>query len=66
MASGVRQSIENNEYIARSIQSFMWEGKPHNSKKKKHTIEEFENFLEGIRETAWDGYNNGADELGWK
>lgn len=66
MSSGVRDAIENNERLARSIQHFMWEGKPHKSKKKEHTIEEFEKFLEGIRETAWSSYDSGARELGWK
>lgn len=66
MASGVREAIENNERLARSIQHFMWEGKPHKSAKKEHTIDEFESFLEGIRKEAWSSYDSGARELGWK
>lgn len=66
MASGVREAIENNERLARSIQSFIWEGKPHKSNKKEHTVAEFEAFLEGIRKDAWASYDSGARELGWK
>lgn len=66
MSSGIRDAIENNERLARSIQEFMWEGRPHKSVKKEHTVAEFEAFLEAIRKTAWSSYDSGARELGWK
>lgn len=66
MSTAVREAIENNENIARSIQNFMWEGKPFKSTKKEHTVEEFEKFLEQIRKDAWSSYDAGARELGWK
>lgn len=65
MATDVREAIENNASLARKIQYFMWEGKPHKSAKKEHTPEEFEAFLEGIQKEAWESYNRGARELGW-
>lgn len=65
MATDVREAIENNASLARRIQHFMWEGKPHKSAKKEHTVEEFEAFLESIQIDAWESYNRGARELGW-
>lgn len=66
MSSTARDMVEGHEEVARSIQAFMWEGKPHKSQKIERTVEEYEAFLEGIREESWQRYNSGAYDLGWK
>lgn len=65
MSSDARDMVEYHEQMARQIQQFMWEGKPFKSPKKSHTIEEFEEFLDGLRTDSWDHYNQGARSLGW-
>lgn len=44
----------------------MWEGKPFKSRKKEHTVEELEDFLDMIRRKSSRMYDDGATELGWK
>lgn len=65
MSCDARDMIEYHADTARAIQEFMWEGKPFKSKKKEHTVEEFESFLESIRNNSWDSYNQGANAMGW-
>jgi hypothetical protein len=62
----VKDVVNGYENLARQIQSFMWEGKPFKSKKKEHTKEELEDFLDDIRQECWMNYDSGASELGWK
>ncbi|MDE1407041.1 hypothetical protein [Bacillus licheniformis] len=66
MSSVAREMIEDHERMARRIQNFIWEGKPFKSKKIEHTVEEFEDFLEGLRKDCWDSYDTGACEMGWR
>ncbi|AMW62180.1 hypothetical protein PHRODO_139 [Bacillus phage Phrodo] len=66
MSSYARDMVEAHEDYARQIQSFMWEGKPHKSKKIERTKEELEEFLENLRKDAWDNYDTGAYSLGWR
>jgi hypothetical protein len=57
--------VNDAQALALSIQAFEWEGKPHKSPRKIHTIEEYQEVLEEIRKQAWESYNSGAKELGW-
>lgn len=66
MSSVARDMVEGYEEIARDIQQFMWTGKPFKSEKKEHTIEELEDFLDGLRRYCWSNYDSGAYSLGWK
>jgi hypothetical protein len=66
MSSVARDMIEDHERYARRIQDFMWEDKPFKSKKKEHTVEELEQFLEDLREDLWDSYDTGAHYMGWR
>lgn len=66
MSSTARDMVEGHQEIAMSIQEFMWEGKPHKSKKIERTLEEYEAFLEDIRTGCWEKYDSGAYDLGWK
>lgn len=50
--------------MARSIQSFMYEGRPGRSKKKVHTVAEMEDFLKVLVGRCWENYNNGVKTLG--
>lgn len=59
MASELRET-------AFSIQEFMWEGKPEKSEAIEHTVEEYREFLEGIRQSHWREWNSSAEEYGWK
>jgi hypothetical protein len=65
MSSIPRDMIEDHEYTARAIQEFMWEDEPFKSMKIEHTVKELEDFLEGLRKSAWDSYNAGAYYMGW-
>lgn len=65
MSSVARDMIEDHASYALRIQEFMWEGKPFKSKKKEHTVEELESFLESLRKDSWDSYNTGANYMGW-
>jgi hypothetical protein len=65
MSSVDRDAIEDHERLARSIQEFLWEGKPHKSVKLERTKEELEDFLESLRLDAWESYQDGARNLGW-
>jgi hypothetical protein len=65
MSSVSRDMIEDHERTARAIQDFMWEGKPFKSQKKEHTVKELEDFLEDLRQSAWDSYDSGAHHMGW-
>ncbi|WP_024427694.1 hypothetical protein [Bacillus safensis] len=66
MSSVLRDTIEGHKDMAIDIQSFMWEGKPFKSRKKEHTVEELEDFLDMIRRKSSRLYGDGAYELGWK
>ncbi|MCM3365976.1 hypothetical protein HKK70_08970 [Bacillus safensis] len=66
MSSVLRDTIEGHKETAVSIQLFMWEGKPFKSRKKEHTVEELEEFLDMIRRKSSRLYDDGAYELGWK
>ncbi|QST02620.1 hypothetical protein IMZ31_18910 (plasmid) [Pontibacillus sp. ALD_SL1] len=65
MSSVSRDMIEGYESLARMIQHFVWEGKPHKSERKEHTLEEYDDLLESIRLQCWDNYNEGAYDKGW-
>lgn len=66
MSSVARDMVEDHERVARRIQSFMWEGKPHKSERKLHTKQEYLDFLEDLRTDAWSSYDSGAYNLGWR
>jgi hypothetical protein len=66
MSSVSRDMIEDHERTARAIQDFMWEGNPFKSQKKEHTVKELEDFLEDLRQSAWDSYDSGAYHMGWR
>jgi hypothetical protein len=66
MSSVSRDMIDDHERYARRIQDFMWEDRPFKSKKREHTTEEYDKFLEGLRTDLWDSYNSGAEYMGWK
>lgn len=66
MSTSVREAIEGHQSIAQRIQSFCWEGKPFKSKRIERTAQEYDEFLESIRQDCWNRYDSGAEELGWK
>lgn len=49
--------------MARSINDFMWEGRPGRSKKRVHSSEEMVQFLEKLAVRCWENYNNGLESL---
>lgn len=61
MSSVQRDLIEYHAQTAVAIQDFMLEGRPFKSKKKEHTVEEYEEFLESLR----NNYHNGVKVMGW-
>jgi len=61
----IKDMVKGHEEIARDIQQFMWEGKPFKSEKRKHTVEELEDFIESIRRQSWSNYDSGSKYLGW-
>lgn len=52
--------------MARSINDFMYEGRPKRSPKKLHTVAEHEEFLAKLLEKCWEIHNVGINELGGK
>lgn len=62
----IKDTIQALESHALAIQDFEWEGKPHKSARRVHTIEEYQAFLENQRKSLWSDYDNIAEELGWK
>ena len=48
------------------IQDFLWVGKSEKSEPREHTVEEYREFLEHIRKSHWDAWDNIADEYGWR
>lgn len=52
--------------MARSINDFMYTGRPKRSPKKLHTVAEHEEFLAKLLEKCWENYNIGVEELGGK
>lgn len=50
--------------MSRTINDFMYTGRPGRSPKKVHTVAEHEEFLRKVLERCWDNYNNGVKELG--
>ncbi|MFJ8528470.1 hypothetical protein [Bacillus sp. NPDC094106] len=66
MSSINRDMIDYHADTAVEIQRFMWEGKPFQSKKKEHTVKEYEEFLESLRKGSWSYYNEGAKAMGWR
>ncbi|MCA1025728.1 hypothetical protein LCM23_06460 [Cytobacillus kochii] len=66
MSSVPRDMIEDHEILAKIIENFMWEGEPFKSKKKEHTIEKMESFLEFLRDCSWKSYYTGAKYMGWE
>lgn len=50
--------------MARSIQDFMYVGRPKRSPKKEHTVEEYQEFMEKLIKRCWDNYNKGVKDLG--
>jgi len=66
MSSVSRDMIEGHEETAKAIQEFLWEGKPHESKRIPRTEKELVDFMEGIREDSWRLYAEGAKSKGWE
>ena len=57
--------VNNAEYIARSIQDFLYDGKsPKKENVVKHTEKEMFDMLEDLRQQAWEDYNNARRQLG--
>lgn len=50
--------------MARSINDFMYEGRPNRSKKKVHTVAEHEAFLKKLVDRCWENYNKGVEKIG--
>jgi hypothetical protein len=66
MSSIAGDMVNEHAATAMTIQGFLWEGKPHKSKKIERTKEELEEFLESVRKTCWSNYDAGASDLGWR
>ena len=60
---GAKELLYGYDNMARSIQDFMYEGRPKRSPKKKHTVEEYQKFLEKMVQRCWDNYNQGVKTL---
>lgn len=63
---GLKNIADELRETAFDIQEFLWDGKPEKSSPREHTIEEYREFLENIRQSHWDEWNSAADEYGWK
>ncbi len=60
-----KTAILAHDHQARRIQEFLWEGRPKRSKRREHTVEEYNKFLEQIAKYSWDAYNGSIEkELG--
>lgn len=58
--------VNDHQETARAVQGFLWEGIPNKSELRKHTPEEYHEFLVAIWKDSWNSYDSGARELGWK
>lgn len=65
MSSVPRDMVEDHEHVAKSIEEFLWEGKPFASKRKEVSKEQLISFLESTWKDAWDSYFSGAYYMGW-
>lgn len=65
MATAERDAIAAHRDRAEAIQHFMWEGKPHKSPKRTHTVEELEAFLEDLRLGCWRDFDDAKDGYGF-
>lgn len=59
-----RVAIHSHEVTARKIQEFLWEGRPKRSKKKEHTVEEYQKFLVQLSEDLWKKHNEALENVG--
>lgn len=50
--------------MARSMQRFLYEGRPGRSKPIKHTEKEYREFIENTVRKCWDMYNKGVIDFG--
>ena len=58
--------LQDLEARARRIQRFEWEGKPHKSARRVHTVEEYQAFLEEMRQSLWRDHDQLERDMGWK
>lgn len=66
MSRSVTDAVMAHEQTARRIQTFIWEGRPNKSPRKQHSEQEYHDFLESLRNTSWNNYDEAAVELRWR
>ncbi len=65
MAAAIWDLAQHTIHTGYAINEFMYDGPVRKKQLKHHTEDEYREFLERLRLSAFDNYNSVAREMGW-